>query len=1387
MIQRLRSGSLFLAAIILFSTTSAFAQNDLQKSRELLQTDLKVKTFTFNDQLLTPSFISFTADAGLKTPDDAVIIKKYFNLGSASNELRLLRTDALKSGLRIEHYMNVYSGIPVEHSSYMVISLAGRIISVNAESYSLNSNFSVVPVLTKDAAREQALQFVNARKYAWEALEEDKAKVADNPAFQQKLERLRLEYYPAGELVIAKDVYGNGQAKLAWKFNVYATEPLGRYDIYIDAINGKLLLRDMIIKHAAEETATINKNNPQLNSPHFFDNYFKPSAQDKPFRVTASELGQAHTRYAGVRDIYTTRVSVPVSGMPDPNNPNVLLSYSGVDPRTPILLAEQVFILKDDTRGNGIETYDMNAVGGAPLSLPGLHAQSLAFVDRNITVGSQNIWKNEVAAGTNEDHVRGTTSNGSVGSDETFNDDIALDAHWGAEIVYDYWKNVHNRFSFDNKNSAIKSYIHYGPAYDNAFWNGSVMTYGDGSGTTALGFRPLTSLDVCGHEIGHGICSYTSDLVYESESGAMNEALSDIWAASIERYVVVNIDPSLSAVYRPFYIGEQIGITPLRQMDNPKAQSNPDTYGGQYWVNPVCTPTLANDQCGVHTNSGVLNKYYYLLTVGSGAGSGPDAAYAATGADADDQLRDNGAIYNSIPYAVTGLGFDKAEDITYLMELTLTPSATFAQARTAAINAARLLYGECSPEEVSVTNAWNAVGVGPAYTTCSLPLISVSALVTDVRETAGGLACDRFNEYNINVNLTAPQPGGVTVNFAVGTTTMSGDEYSLSASSVTYTSAESGLRTVKLRIYDDAMVETDETIDINVTCASPALNQTFTFTVRNDDVDPNIGGTQTLLNENFESMTEGAFGAPTAATWGKIDKISPSDVQWAVRTDGPVPTPIVFTTKRAIIEISAPVAIPGEALYDQAAEAHSILRTPLIDATGLNSVKVQFNYQAGGEPACDPACDYAQLLYSYDGVSFSSFFDLEPLFLTFTEASFEYTLPASFDGKQFYLGIQWYDDANAGTSGSVAIDNFMVTAKGRAIETELGDAVSERVNAETGKPTYFYSTADGELIARVSNSTAHNYGCMSASIEKAGNAGFVLYTDGVNSHRVADKVVRMTPATNNVSGSYNITLYFTEQEIAALEAYTSFTRTNFYIYKTAAANYTGATSANTERVAATYTAIPGFGGSFSASFNTGFSSGFALGAAVSIVLPVNCIDFRASKNDNTVHLQWKVNEDPGNTGFDIERSNDGINFIRIGGVDANPVNTGVYGFDDYSTSAAGDVYYRLKQTDLNGSFRYICTILKLTSDRGKDFVIGKIYPNPVGDEAFVNVFTTKTIKLQMEYINTAGQLIRTQTEQLQPGTTRMQLRLPADVSGTYMVKFRNEKGELLGAQTYVRQ
>lgn len=1366
----------FLLSLFLLLSNILFAQDAMERSRQLLLADVNVKEFSFNDELKTVSSISFAGATNLSITEAPQLLKKYFALDVPGEELRLIKSTDLKSGLHVDRYMLFLNGVPVVHSSYIVLSKNANIFSINAESYLLKKDFSVSPALTADVARTKAMEFVNAKKYVWQDLEQEKLKAAGNAALIQRLDKLIQEYFPKGELVIAKNKYGDGQARLAWKFDIYASEPLSRYYIYVDAANEKIILRDAIIKHADEGNPKlqVNKAADVTTVDQKAGRGYNIPAQLVPFSPTSSELGTGTTRYAGTRSFYTTRLSVPLLGMADPNNTLAALQYSGTDPRLPVIGPIDVFILKDDTRGGGIETYDMNGAGGLPVSVPTLQTQALAFLDKD------NNWKNETAPGTNEDLVRGTTFDGSNGVDEALNDDHALDAHWGAEMVYDYWKTIHNRLSFDNLNSAIKSYVHYGPAYDNAFWNGSVMTYGDGSGTTATGFRPLTSLDVCAHEIGHGICSFTSDLVYESESGAMNEALSDIWAACVEHFAKTTIDPSLP--YQYFQVGEQIAAdnTGLRRMDNPKAYTNPDTYGGQYWANPVCTPTLANDQCGVHNNSGVLNKWFYLLVQGPGSTTGAPGY-------TDDGVADNGAVinggnnYGALGPAGTGeflgLGFTRSEAITYLMEQLLTPNATFMQARLASINAVRALYGECSQEEKSVTDAWFAVNVGLAYSGCTLPVLSASTLLTDVKETAAG-TCDRYNEYNINVNLTAVQGAATTINFSVGATTMSADEYALSAASVTYNAGETGLRTIKLRIYDDAMVEADETITVNVTSTTPALNNSFIFTVHNDDVDPVIGGVQTLISEDFEGTAAGSL----PAGWSQVNRTAAPTIRWAVAADGVVP--LSWTGKRAIIEQTV---LPGQATYDQLAEAQIILKTPLVNASGLNDVRVQFIFKAGGEPACTPACDYAQLMYSMDGTNFyviqGGASDALYNVLLF-DSTYNYVLPKQFNGKQFYLGIAWINDANAGTSTSVAIDNFAVTASGKAIETTLASTVNEKVNAETGKPSYFYSSTDGEMIARISNTTAHNYGCVAATLEKAGSSGFELYVNGTEHHRVADKIIRIAPTVNNASGAYNVTLYFTEMEIAALEAYTGLGRSQFFIYKTSANPYTGANAANTESASVTYAAIPGTGGSFAASFATGVAAAFALGAPVTIPLPVDCINFNAVKKDNYIQLMWKVENETNNRRFEIERSTDGINFHNAGIVPVNTAANGNYSFNDSSLTGIR-MYYRLKQVDISGQSHYVCSTLNVPLDKNIDFSIENVYPNPSAGESFVNIYTSRARKISIEYVNQLGQSFNRQSVELLPGAARITLKTVL-LRGNYIIVFKDDKGVKLGYRKFTR-
>ncbi|MEJ7627808.1 MAG: M4 family metallopeptidase [Ferruginibacter sp.] len=1334
---------------ILLSSFSSFAQKTQAQSDELkkrIVADPAVKEVEFSKVLKTPSFISFQPGIPAKATVEQTL-RNYFEV-SPSNEIRLINSSTTKGNLTIDRYKQFYKGLPVVHSAYVVLSKGGKVISVSAESYPINESFSAVPVQTADFLRTKALDFVRASKYAWEAIEEDMKRFAGNKEALDRLEKLRIQYFPQGDLVIAKDVYGDGQAHLAYMFDVFAVEPIGRYKIYVDAQTGKILLSDAVIKHADK----IKRNPLEIvkDIPNFlYYNLASLETVTGPLQANASLLTTGQTRYAGTRNIYTTKVEVLFTAN-DPNNPNAPLQYSGVDPRVPVTGPATVYILKDDTRGGGVATYDCNAVGGAPLSLPGVHDQALAFVDRD------NIWKDELTPGTQEDLIRGATSNGSVGADEARNDDIAIDAHWGAEMVYDYWKQVHNRLSYDNKNTSIRSYIHYGPAYDNAFWNGSVMTYGDGSGTAVnSGFRPLVSLDVCGHEIGHGVCSFTADLVYEKESGAMNEGLSDIWAACVERFVKVNVDATLN--YQEFQIGEQIAADNigLRRMDNPKAKTDPDTYGGRYFQPINCTPTLANDQCGVHTNSGVLNKWFYLMVKGPNSASGSPSVTDDGRADAGTTvpLENIGNNYGILPEFI-GLGFDKAEAITYLMELSLTPNATFADARIASINAAKVLYGQCSQEVQTVTDAWFGVNVGAAWAGCTAPPLSVNILRSTVTEGSGD--CGSFSEYTIGVSVVSNTQPATTINFTGGAgSTAEPHDYEFSPSSVTFNAGETGNKTVILRIFNDDMVEGTETIDITTTSTNPLGNTTNTITILDDDVLPRLGNTFTLLTENFETVADDAL--PT--DWVRVDKTNPSGGVWNVRQT-PGASTITWLTKRAYVyNPNLPTASKGQALYDPNVASQIILRTKLIDGRGLDSIRLQFVWSAGGETACAPACDYGDVVYSLDGINFNRFDSdttgttggaSEPLFLSPIDSTYDQILPEVVSNKQFYLGFQWTNDALLTLNpNSITIDNIVVTGQGRKIETDSASAVTTPVRVEPGNPIFFYSEDDKGLLSKMINASA-DLGCVKDTLIQTGN-GVVPYSGGLRSRKVFD----IAPLVPNTSATYTLTLYLTTAELTGFAPPFS----NLRILKSNAANIDQSNLTNSVIVTPILidSSAQGFYG-FEATF-TGFSK-FAI-VSPGVVLPVNLTTFNAVKQEQHSKLTWVTTGEINLSNYSVERSADGVIFTAIGSVNAiGSINQQTYYFED-NQPLKGKNFYRLKMINTDGTFKY-STIRTLNFDRNNIFVMS---PNPAQSSVtlqFDEVMNNATIRIS----NQQGQVVK---QLIMNGSDRTDVNVSDLAAGVYLV------------------
>ena len=515
-----------------------------------------------------------------------------------TDDLRPLRTETDEHGDVHERFQQYYKGVKVEHGQYTVHRAAGLL---SGEFKPVPATLGTKPALDEAAALRAALATVGASRYMW-----------NDAAAEAGLRRIsqdaKATYRPSGELVVVADYRQHGAAGplvLAWKFNIYAQQPLSRAYVYVDARTGAVVLQDAIIKHARGPVEGLSAAHASA----------RPAARSAaPRGVASAATATFATRYMGTRTVLTDQ-------------------FNGS------------YRLRDYTRAAGIETYNLRT--GTNL------ANAIDFTD------ADNNWT-------------GAEYNNAA------KDNAALDAHFGSQATYDYWMSTHGRNSINGGGGKFINYVHLDVRFDNAYWDGAAMNYGDG-GTL---FRPLTALDVCGHETGHGICQATAGLVYRNESGALNEGFSDIWGAAVE----YSVDPTKQT----WVVGEDVSLTSggLRSMSNPLSTGVlspcPANYRGQRWAFGTA------DNGGVHTNSGVLNHWFYILSVGK------------TGTNEQQQA-----------YAVTGIGIDKAARIAYRAErLYLTPNSDYRSTRMFTIQAATDLYGATSAEVAAVTDAWFAVGLG---------------------------------------------------------------------------------------------------------------------------------------------------------------------------------------------------------------------------------------------------------------------------------------------------------------------------------------------------------------------------------------------------------------------------------------------------------------------------------------------------------------------------------------------------------------------------------------------------------------------------------------------------------------------------------------------------
>ena len=255
-------------------------------------------------------------------------------------------------------------------------------------------------------------------------------------------------------------------------------------------------------------------------------------------------------------------------------------------------------------------------------------------------------------------------------------DPAVNEAYDGSGATYDLYLDAYGRNSIDGKGMRLDSSVHYGRAYDNAFWNGSQMVYGDGDGK--LFQRFTKAVDVIGHELTHGVTSHEANLDYRDQPGALNESFSDVFGSLVKQRTLGQTAAQADWLIGAGLFTSRVHGVALRSMkapgtayDDPVLGKDPQPGDMKGYV------TTTDDDGGVHINSGIPNHAFYLAAA-----------------------------------AIGGNAWEKAGKIWYLA-LTdfLRKTSDFPAAAAATAGAAGQLFGPGGAEERAVRQAWQAVGV----------------------------------------------------------------------------------------------------------------------------------------------------------------------------------------------------------------------------------------------------------------------------------------------------------------------------------------------------------------------------------------------------------------------------------------------------------------------------------------------------------------------------------------------------------------------------------------------------------------------------------------------------------------------------------------------------
>lgn len=593
-------------------------------------------------------------------------------------------------GIRHINYQQIYKGFNVDNCLIMTHSKNGVINSINGRVFNFEKLSTEISI-SKEEALSKAKQYLQVTDL--------------------------INEYPIETLIIQQENGKKIETFLAHKVRIDSWSPFEMCYVYIDVNNGKVINKINLVAHAdvSGTGQTMYKGTQNITVDSYQGNYrLKDNARQIQTFDATNAYDLDNSGFVGSVDFInntTTFSGIPILKSFKVSNVAQNWWYTVIADEQPDLY----IVIKDASNQtvytSGYYNNTFPPVTWNNIDLMLTNPPYIVELWDYDAVGSDDFGGSYTITSSSNGTFTwsGSGNNGNYTISNTGHP--AIDVHWGMEMTYDFYSDIFSRDSYDGNGSIIKQYlnspltqvIHNGDP-NNAFAMNApynIMVYGMGDGSY---MGPVVALDVEGHEFTHLVINNNGNggLVYEGESGALNESFADIMGTCVEIYAGINPN---------WTIGEDVMVSQpfLRSMSNPNGAQQPDTYDGMYWQNPS---NINNDHGGVHTNSGVQNYWFYLLSQG---GSGTND------------------LGNS--YSVTGIGVNNAMHISYrnLMNY-LTPNATYMDAYYGSLQATEDYFGNPSTEYTAVKEAWYAVGIGTnpnSYCDGITELTAPSGTITD--------------------------------------------------------------------------------------------------------------------------------------------------------------------------------------------------------------------------------------------------------------------------------------------------------------------------------------------------------------------------------------------------------------------------------------------------------------------------------------------------------------------------------------------------------------------------------------------------------------------------------------------------------------------------------